>query len=241
MSESQGVNSVEVAVSILDVIAEFNGPVRAVDIARVSGLSKSRLHKYLVSLCRSRLLHQDPETNLYFLSNKLVTLAAAVEKQNGVIAMINNALCHFRDVINISTGLVVKKGDNLSLIHYNRSNKNIEIDYRQNTLVPLTHSAAGKVFLTFSGEYKNINLLDSIEQDQIRARGYAISRYKTEGIPGAKSIACPIFNQNNYLIGVAVVMGFLPETDDELHEIAVLLMEVVKQLELPLKPGILSN
>lgn len=236
MSESQGVNSVEVAVSILDVIAGFNAPVRAVDIAKVTGLTKSRLHKYLVSLCRSNMLYQDPDTSLYFLSNKLTVLAAAVEKQNGIIAGINKALCQLRDRINISTGLTVKKNDNISLIHYNRSNRDVDIDYRENANLPLIQSAAGKVYLAFCEEYEGMNLLDPAEKEQIKECGYAMRLFQTEGIPGAKSIACPVFNQHNQLICVAVVMGFLPE--DKLDTIARSLVETICELQLSVNPSV---
>jgi DNA-binding IclR family transcriptional regulator len=236
MSGAQGVNSVEVAVSIMDVIAEFDGPVRAVDIARIAGMSNSRLHKYLVSLCRSNLVYQDPQTSLYSLSHKLSQLAYAVEKQNGLFFTINNALCHLTEQINISTGLVVKKDDFLSLRHYNRSNRNIEIDYRLHSSVPLMKSASGKVFLAFSDDYQGGELLPPEKKRQIVEQGYATRRYQTEGIPGARSIACPVFNEHNRLVAAAVVMGFLPEAERELHKIAQLLIETIRQLKLSVRP-----
>lgn len=53
---SQGVNSVDIAVNILAFVASQNGQTRAIDIATGCNLSKSRLHKYLVSLCRTGML-----------------------------------------------------------------------------------------------------------------------------------------------------------------------------------------
>ena len=72
------------------------------------------------------MIYQDPETNLYSLGNKLSVLGSVADKQNGLLTTINNALCQLRDKLNISTGLAIQKGDGLSLIRYNRSNKNIE-------------------------------------------------------------------------------------------------------------------
>ncbi|MDF4667830.1 helix-turn-helix domain-containing protein [Vibrio parahaemolyticus] len=61
MQNSQGVNSVDIAITILEFIASNGGIARSSDIAKACSLSKSRLHKYLVSLCRSEMLYQESE------------------------------------------------------------------------------------------------------------------------------------------------------------------------------------
>lgn len=232
MADIQGINSVEIAISVLEAIAEHQTPARAIDIARLSGLSKSRLHKYLVSLCRCDMIYQDPETNLYSLGNKLSVLGSAADKQNGLLTTINNALCQLRDKLNISTGLAIQKGDGLSLIRYNRSNKNIEIDYRDNTPLPLINSAAGKVFLTFTENHRDKYLLDLDEQQSIRQQGYSIRLSETKGIPGYRAIACPILTQDSRLIGAAVIMGLLPDSKQELHQLAQQLISTIQDLKL---------
>lgn len=228
MADIQGVHSVEIAASILEAIAEQGRPLRASEIAKISGLSKSRLHKYLVSLCRASVLYQDPGNSLYSLGYRLVVLGRAAEKQNDWLPAIEKALSQLRDKLNISTGLVVKKGDRVSLIQYNRSNKNIEIDYRTNTMVPLTESASGKVFAAFGGD--NASLTDD-ERKQILRFGYAIRLDEVTGISGAKAIACPVFNSSCQLVGAAVIMGFLPDSQDELDRLAQELIDKVKSVE----------
>ena len=63
MSGAQGINSVEIAITILDALAKLKEPTRAIDLADMTGLTKSRLHKYLVSLCRKGILYQNPITH----------------------------------------------------------------------------------------------------------------------------------------------------------------------------------
>lgn len=231
-TQTQGVNSVEIAVTVLETIAELGASARAIDIARLSGLSKSRLHKYLVSLCRSQLIYQDPQTSLYSLGSKLSTLGDAAKAQNGALVVINNALCQLRDRLNISTGLAIIAGDTPTLINYNRSNKNIELDYKDNTQIPLLTSAAGKIFLTFSARFRSQHLLTEEEEKQILHDGYAIRLTETEGIPGARAIACPVFNTNRSLIGAAVIMGLLPDDNDELRQLADRLLNAVKEIRI---------
>lgn len=215
MSEIQGINSVEIAVSVLEAIAQRAGPVRATDIAKALGMSKNRLHKYLVSLCRSGLLRQEADTALYTLGPKLLVLSEAAERQNDILTRVNDALCGFRDRLNISTGLALRRGGNIRLIRYNRSNRDIEIDYRDDSILPLYNSAAGKIYQVFLEELQESNRIGEEERRCILERGYAARLTETADIPGAKAISCPIFSPGGRLVGAAVAMGFLSDSVQE--------------------------
>ncbi|MEG2115931.1 MAG: helix-turn-helix domain-containing protein, partial [Hafnia sp.] len=100
---SQGVNSVDIAVSILTFVASQNGQARAIDIATGCGLSKSRLHKYLVSLSRTGMLCQN-EKGLYSLGATALQLAGTPTGTRNAINELNAMLVAFRDTFNHSTG-----------------------------------------------------------------------------------------------------------------------------------------
>lgn len=230
MSEVQGVNSVDIAVSVLESVTALGGNARASDIAKHSGLSKSRLHKYLVSLCRSQMLYQEQETSRYSLGSKLLALAAAAGKQQTLATIINNALCELRDELNYSTGWAMRQGSNILLTRYNRSHKNIDIDYLENTLIPMNASAAGYAYQAFDSSITP--QLAAQELEKIRQQGYAVRYNVTEGIPGARAIACPIFSQDNVLLGMAITMGFIPDDAAEIARLAGSLMAKVKTIPL---------
>ncbi|MBN6362215.1 helix-turn-helix domain-containing protein [Providencia huaxiensis] len=229
MSTLQGVNSVDIAVSILNYIAQNGGIARAADISKGCDISKSRLHKYLVSLCRTQMLYQDIQTSRYGLGRNLAFLANFVESEDSYIDTINNGLIQFRDEQNVSTGIATRLGKALSLIKYNRSFKNIEIDFLPNTPLPVVKSAAGLVYSAFDSQFGS----NSYSQDEINKviqQGYAIRYQPTEGIPGAQSIACPVFNSEGQLVAAAVTMGFIAE--NEMERLATLLIKQVSRLNL---------
>ncbi|AHG19130.1 IclR family transcriptional regulator [Chania multitudinisentens RB-25] len=232
MAEAQGVNSVDIAVSVLECVTALGGTARAADIARMSGLSKSRLHKYLVSLCRSQMLYQDSATSRYSLGSKLLALASVAEKQNTLLTIINNALCELRDELNYSTGLVIRLGEHLMLTNYNRSYKNIDIDYLGNTPVPLSSSAAGWVFMAFDPSLSVQPDVDAAALEKVRQQGYAVRYHATEGIPGARAISCPIFSKGRELLGAATTMGFIPAEEDEIVRLASRLTAKVRAMQL---------
>ncbi|MEX6225966.1 IclR family transcriptional regulator C-terminal domain-containing protein [Providencia hangzhouensis] len=49
--------------------------------------------------------------------------------------------------------------------------------------------------------------------EKIIKQGYAVRYQPTEGIPGAQSIACPVFNSEGQLIAAAVTMGFIDKNE----------------------------
>lgn len=208
MQNSQGVNSVDIAITILEFIASNGGIARSSDIAKACSLSKSRLHKYLVSLCRSEMLYQESEGSQYCLGSKILFLAQATPKPQSIIDEINQLLCQFRDEHNMSTGLVISQGNQLFLTRYNRSFKHVDIDFLPDTPVPHKVSAAGAVFATFS----NLKIdagLSAKQQNTIRQQGFAIRHEPAEGIPGAQSISCPVFNKKGEMVVAALTMGFI--------------------------------
>ncbi|EAO6406300.1 IclR family transcriptional regulator [Salmonella enterica subsp. salamae] len=203
---SQGVNSVDIAVNILTFVASQNGQARAIDIATGCNLSKSRLHKYLVSLCRTGMLCQN-EKGLYLLGATLRQLVESRSFEHDPIRDLNNVLIAFRDTFNHSTGVVVATDTGLVLKHYHRSFRNVDIDFLPNTPVPLHASAAGQIWMSFSGVgAQNEAQADLI--NQVKMKGYAVRYNPTQGIPGAQSIACPLLDNKEKLIAIAVTMGF---------------------------------
>lgn len=229
MSTLQGVNSVDIAVSILNFIAQNGGIARAADISKGCEISKSRLHKYLVSLCRTQMLYQDTQTSRYGLGRNLTFLANFVEPEGSFIEVINNSLVQFRDEQNVSTGVALRSGKVLSLVKYNRSFKNIEIDFLPNTPLPTVKSAAGLIYAAFDKQF----VCDDYSQDELNKvinQGYAIRYEPIKGIPGAQSIACPVFSQSGELIAAAVTMGFIDNT--EMERLANALIKQVKTLTL---------
>lgn len=231
MSDAQGINSVEIAVAILDALAEMKEPARAIDLAQSTGLSKSRLHKYLVSLCRKRFLYQNPHTNRYSFGNRLIALSSAAASNYGVYHMINSNLCLLRDRVKCPTGLVIQKENELSLIHYNHHNKKEKVSFNGNTTIPLNNSAAGKIFLTYSPALKDEHYLNTNEHDFIKNYGYYIMEKDPSIMVSSKTISCPIFDHHKNLIAAAVVMNPQPTNQYEEKYIVNHLMQTIEEIK----------
>lgn len=204
----QGINAVDIAVSILNFIVSRPHPCRAIDIAAGCNLSKSRLHKYLVSLCRTGMLYQD-ENGHYGPGNTIRLLAEKMASAPDIFDRIDTLLMQFRDRMNYSAGLVVPDRAGLMLRRYHRSFRNVDIDFLDNTPVPVSGSAAGMIYQAFGAAPR----ARDAQSESIRRQGYAVRHQPMEGIPGSQSIACPVFHREQ-LIAIGVTMGFFADREE---------------------------
>ena len=228
MSEIQGIGSAEIAAEILDVISKQDGPVRAIDVSKAMGFSKSRLHKYLVSLCRSGLLQQSPDTGLYSLGYKLISLAKAAEKQNQFLIRVNQELCRFSEDFNISTGLTVRHAGFIRMLQYNRSKKPVDIHFCEDMTVPIDCCVTGHLFQVY--QQQDLGLVGEDESREILRQGYVVGNGTgLDGeAPGTQVIACPVFDGDSRIVAAAFASGFLPSSRSAVRELALQLIDAVR-------------
>ena len=62
-----GVQSLEIGLSVAHVLVNSQGPMMLKDIAQQAGMSPAKAHRYLVSLIRAGLVEQDPASSRYDL------------------------------------------------------------------------------------------------------------------------------------------------------------------------------
>lgn len=73
--------------------------------------------------------------------------------------------------------------------------------------VPHKLSAAGATYAVFS--HLEIDADLSIQQKNSIHQCSLLIRQQPEGIPGAQSIACPVFNRKGEMVAAALAMGFI--------------------------------
>jgi len=74
--DRQGIQSVEIATTVLLALKKGGSPMGLPQIASLSGVQPSRVHRYLVSLGRVGLVSQSPASGLYDLAPLMRRLGA---------------------------------------------------------------------------------------------------------------------------------------------------------------------
>jgi len=73
----QGIQSIEVGVPLLRVLADHGAPMMLRDLAKAAGMPAAKAHRYLVSFVRTGLVTQDPLSGRYDLGHFALDLGLA--------------------------------------------------------------------------------------------------------------------------------------------------------------------
>lgn len=223
----KGVQSVEVAAVVLSALAKSGGEATLKWISADTGLSPSRLHSYLVSLKRSRLVTQDGDTSLYRLGPLTRQIGLAAIDQLDRYEMLSSATKTLRDRTGKTVCVSVWTHRGPMVTHWARGIEPLTLLIMSSGLVPpLLTTALGRVFLSFlptsetkqlikeelnalaGGEvFPGLQEAGAIEKikSTIISQGYAYTQSILS--PYSSAVAAPIIDSDGKLIAVLEIMG----------------------------------
>lgn len=217
-----GVQSLEVGMSILRAMTTGKRSMMLKDIAAAAGMPPSKAHRYLVSLIRSGLVEQDPQTSRYDLGPFALSLGLVALDRIDRIRLGLNAITDLRDAVNETTALAVWSDNGPVVVRWERPRRPITVNVVTGTTLGLLSSAVGQVFCAWLPERQvepliqreieagrsqaGIAGLDDARQllANVRARGLAVisGNYILRGV---EAVAAPVFNFKNE-ITLAIVL-----------------------------------
>ena len=221
----QGVKSVEVAARILQALiaGEISMPLK--ELSRETRLPAAKLHRYLTSLIRARLVRQNPKTRLYELGAFAMELGAAAMHSSEAMTDAVSKQRKLRDVLNETVSLTIWSVEGPIVIHVEESSRAVLMTVRTGILLPICATAAGIVFAAFlpvhltgnriaqemealSGENTPI-VATGTEMEQlkrlVRKSMYFVNKGHLQA--GVTAIATPLFDHSGRMIGALSVIG----------------------------------
>ncbi|WDL97624.1 IclR family transcriptional regulator [Alicyclobacillus sp. ALC3] len=215
--EPQGIQAVEQGFTIVQAVSESRSPLSLTELSSQCGMSKSQLHRYLVSLCRLGLLTKGPDLR-YSLGTEAIIIGLRASEQIDVRTLSESYLNRMNERFNETAALAVWSESGPFFIRWQESNRSVKIGIQVGSRVTLTSSATGMVFCAFMPRDRIQQLLavesaeakvDRVQLEEdlqtIRETGYAV----TEGgfIPGISAISVPVFNQFSQLAAALTLVG----------------------------------
>ncbi|HWI85862.1 MAG TPA: helix-turn-helix domain-containing protein [Sphingomonas sp.] len=225
---AKGIQSVEIAAHILDVVVEAPRPLRLKDVAQMAGLAPNKVRMYLVSLIRVGLIEQNEEHGLYAVGRKALHLGILALGQEGLLNLARQAALKLGDDIGDAVLLSVWDRDR-SVIIAHSENGALPMTFRVGKTTPLD-TATGTVFSAYLAEALAAGreklqrewlagLPDAIAA--VHARGFAMASQLTlhEGVTlsGYGAVAAPIFGRDGrlaYVLTALFATGLTPEERD---------------------------
>lgn len=224
-----GVQSVVLALRILETLARASEPVGVTELAEALGTTKTRVHRHVRTLVQQGYVTQSPQTGRYLVGMRLVTLGRQVAESMDLSVA---ALPHLRDLrerLGQSCVLSQLEHDGARIMQTLPGRAAIEIGVKPGSILPFHNSAQGKLMLAHvAPEFRERVLAEpmpattphtitnaaalSDEIDAIRARGWAVAA--NESAMGLNALAAPIFDESGAIVGALAIVDlvqFLPD------------------------------
>ncbi|HXL88363.1 MAG TPA: IclR family transcriptional regulator [Streptosporangiaceae bacterium] len=200
----QGIQSVEIAMSVLLAMEAGAGPMSLSQIAALSSMQPSKVHRYLVSLGRAGLVAQSPTSGLYDLGPAMRRLGAEALRRMDEVGAASEYLPGLRDRTGHSVNLSVWGDHGPIIVRWDYGAYALPITVRVGATMPLLASAVGQVFLAYLPETMTAPVLkaqqsedtpsaEEIEQAKAAVRRDGIAFTAGGLIPGLTSLAAPVF------------------------------------------------
>jgi DNA-binding IclR family transcriptional regulator len=218
--ERQGIQSVELGLRLVRVLAEAAAALTLKDLAAAASMPASKAHRYLVSLGRSELVAQDPLTGRYDLGPLALRagLAALGRIDAAKVGAWAAAALRERSDETVLIAIWTERGP--IVIRWEESSRPVTVNVRVGSVMPLLTSATGRVFLTHMPAERTRGMVAS-ERAALTARAGAVSasrlidevrrqglgRVQGDLLPGVSALAAPVFGHDGRLAFVLTALG----------------------------------
>lgn len=146
-----GVQSLEIGLSILDVLIDRNEPMMLKDIAEAMQMHPAKSHRYLVSLIRKDYARK-LDDGRYGLGDRVNTLASLGHtglNQSNILARLTQVANEIKDTLNCGVQIAKWFSEGPIIIQSVEPDSPISIITRIGSRMPLTTSATGQLFASY--------------------------------------------------------------------------------------------
>ncbi|MGM8909051.1 IclR family transcriptional regulator [Psychrobacter sp. 1U1] len=146
-----GIQSLEIGLSVLDVLIDYHKPMMLKDIAEAMQMHPAKVHRYLVSLIRKDYARKLSDGR-YGLGNRVNALGHNSFDQNNILQRLTHAATEIKDTINCGVQIAKWFSEGPIVIHSFEPDSPISIITRIGSRMPLASSATGRLFASYQPE-----------------------------------------------------------------------------------------
>jgi DNA-binding IclR family transcriptional regulator len=230
--ERQGIQSIEVGSTLLEVLGQAQGPLSLRDLSREAKMSPSKAHRYLVSLLRAGLVLQDPITNRYDVGYLSLKLGLAALSRIDLVQFGTEAARWLNQELDTTVLLCVWGNFGPTVVvMYDSSDLMIQ-NVRVGSVLPLTRSATGRVFLAYMpsrttqqrlkqelrGPFKALSGSDIRSMQDVdgvikKVREQRLGTTHGDVVPGQSALAAPVFDHLGHIVAALTLIGASDQVD----------------------------
>jgi DNA-binding IclR family transcriptional regulator len=241
----QGIQSVEIAMTVLDALESAGGPASLTQLAAASGMQPSKIHRYLVSLVRIGLVTQSPRSSLYDFGPALRRLGAESLRRMDEVSLVSEHLPTLRDLTGYSVNLAVWGDHGPVVVRWDYGTHVLPVTVRIGATMQLLSSSIGRVYLAYLPDSLTEPILREQQADtgsdpvsaaarqcikaEVRRAGVAVISGSV--VPGVVSVAAPVFTTAEALpLAVSIALPARQATAGELERVTAALLDATRAM-----------
>ena len=214
--------TLDLALRILDHLAEQASPIALTAIAQTFSASKSTVYRHLSALARHGFVRRDVSTGRYAIGIKLMVLGETSRGNFEIVTVARDALLKLRDTTGQAVSLCTLLDDDLVVLDLMHGRSVVEFTTRPGTRLALHASAHGKIWLAFGPEalikkvmstprqaWTSHTLIDArtiaAEVQAVHKRGWSTA--PNQAVMGVNTLAAPVFDHRGVLAGSIAIVG----------------------------------
>lgn len=210
-----GIQSVEVAMHLLQIMMHLHRPISLSDLSRASGVQPNKLHRYLVSLVRCEMVSKARSTGHYNIGAAARRLGVAAFNRFDSHEIVQGSMIE----LSVKTGhdafLYIWSENGPTLVGHQSGIHPMPTVLHLGSTVPLRCSAVGHVFLAYMPKTKTRPLLQEQDTDEPQTVGAHAIQKRLETIREQKYY----WSSKPVILGSAVVAVPVFGTGNELHSV----------------------
>lgn len=216
----KGVQSVEHAMSILEVFTKAERELTVTELSDTVGMPASKTHHYLVSLVRTGVLRQT-DSGTYDLGPFALQLGLSSLRRREPIELAVVAAKKLRDANGETTFISIWGSFGPTIIRYFEGFQPVTVEVRAGLTLPLATSATGKVFIAWASEtiLAPAALRENLSKKRFNnirkaTRQQGLGVVDGDLLPRIASLSAPVFDQDGRLELSITQLGWSGEFDN---------------------------
>ncbi|GIN63348.1 IclR family transcriptional regulator [Robertmurraya siralis] len=241
------VQSVDRALTILEILQENSKGLGVTDLAKQLHVSKSTAHRLLMSLLKKGFVQKDMETDKYLLGLKLIEFGQNVSENLDIRKLASGYLHELVEISGETAHLAILDNNEIVYIDKIESSATIRMYSKIGKRAPLHCTGIGKAVLAFLPEEKIKQIIDEnglkkftdktitdkeemlAHLSEIKRRGYSIDDEEHE--LGINCAAAPILNHKGEVVaGISVAGPLMRISKEKLSRIAKEVLRVSQEI-----------
>lgn len=214
--------SVDLVLTLMEVLAASPRPRGVSEIARELGLSKARAHRHLRALMSRGYVRQDPVSERYEIAIKLMILGEAVRDRFDVLTAMRPAMAALREATGQAVTASALIEDKVVVLDLLPGRNPIEFGVRPGTALDFHATAHGHIALAF-GPPRLMNQANACPLKAWTAAtitdpkrlAEAVAQARRQGwagapdqmMPGVNALAAPVFDHLGAWRGTIALVG----------------------------------